>query len=99
MVNKKAKGKRSKTRSKLKKKLGMVTVNERLRPLADGARVQVDIRPELHGGMPPAIYQGTVGTVQKKQGNAYKVLVKKQGLQKTLIVDGIHFKERGVANK
>lgn len=93
MVNKKAKGKRSKTRSKLKKKTGRVTVNELLRPYALGSKVQVDIRPDLHGGMPPAIFQGSFGVVKEKQGSAYKVAVKKGNLAKTLIVGGIHLRE------
>jgi len=93
MVNKKAKGKRSKTRAKLKKKAGRATVNEVLRPLKDGAKVQVNIRPEMHSGMPPAIYQGSFGIVKEKQGSSYKVGVKKGKLDKTLIVHGIHLKE------
>ena len=95
MVNKKAKGKRAKTRSKLKKKTGDATVNQILRPLNAGAKVQVNIRPEMHSGMPPAIYQGTFGIVKQKQGEAYKVDVKKGKLEKTLIVHGIHLKEQG----
>lgn len=95
MVNKKAKGKRAKTRSKLKKKTGNATVNQILRPLNAGDRVQVNIRPEIHSGMPPAIYQASVGVVKEKQGESYKVNVKKGNLEKTLIVHGIHLKEQG----
>ena len=99
MVNKKAKGKRAKTRAKLKKKTGDATVNQILRPLDSGARVQVNIRPELHSGMPPAIYQGAIGVVKEKQGGSYKVNVKKGNLEKTLIVHGIHLKEQGGHSK
>jgi len=99
LVNKKAKGKRSKTRSKLKKKLGKATVNELLRPLADGAMVQVDIRPEMHAGMPPAIFQGSHGIVREKQGSSYKVDVKKGKLEKVLIVHGIHLREQEAKSK
>jgi ribosomal protein L21E len=93
MVNKKAKGKRSKTRAKLKKKAGRATVNEVLRPFEKGNRIQIVIRPEMHSGMPPAIYQGAYGMVEKKQGSAYIVSVKKGSLDKKLTVAGIHLKQ------
>lgn len=92
MVNKKARGKRSKTRSKLRKRPGKTTVNEILKPFAEGTPVQIDIRPEMHKGMPPAIYQGSHGIVEGKQGNAYMVAVEKGNLENTLIVRGIHLK-------
>ncbi len=93
MVNKKAKGKRSKTRSKLKRKTGKATVNQLLRPFNDNDKVQVDIRPEMHGGMPAAIYQGASGVVESKQGDAYRVKVKKGKLEKVLLVPGIHLRQ------
>ena len=97
LVNKKAKGKRSKTRSKLKKKMGRATVNEILRPLSDGQKVQVTIRPEMHSGMPAAVYHGTSGIVKQKQGrNTYAVAIKKGKMDKTLIVHGIHLKGQEV---
>ncbi len=96
MVNKKAKGKRAKTRHKLKRKTGKATITELLRPFTIGAKVQVNIRPEMHGGMPPAVYQGSFGIVKEKQGSAYKVDLKKGKLSKTVIVQGIHLKEQGV---
>ncbi len=95
MVNKKARGKRGKTRSKLKNKAGKASVNEILRPFAEGAKVQVNIRPDMHGGMPAAIYHGSFGIVKGKQGSAYRVSVKKGNLENTLIVNGIHLKEQG----
>ena len=92
MVNKKARGKRSKTRSKFRKRPGKATVNEILRPFAEGMPVQVDIRPEMHKGMPSSIYQGSYGIVEGRQGNAYRVSVMKGNLENTLIVHGIHLK-------
>lgn len=92
MVNKKARGKRAKTRSKLKKRPGKATVNEVLRPFEEGSAIQIDIRPEMHKGMPPAIYQGSYGFVEGKQGGAYLVSVKKGNLENTLVVHGIHLK-------
>ncbi len=94
MVNKKAKGKRAKTRSKLKNKAGKASVNEILRPFGKGAKVQINIRPDMHSGMPPAIYQGSFGIVKGMQGTAYNVSVKKGNLKNTLIVRGIHLKEQ-----
>jgi len=99
MVNKKAKGKRSKTRSKLKKKAGKATITEILQPLETGAKVQINIRPEMHSGMPPAVYQGSIGVIKEKQGEAYKVGVKKNNLEKTLIVHSIHLKQQGGKTK
>jgi large subunit ribosomal protein L21e len=93
LVNKKAKGKRAKTRAKLKAKPGKATLNQLLRPFQKGAAVQVDIRPEMHKGMPPAIYQGSFGVVQGKQGKAYKVDLRKGKLAKSLVVAGIHLKQ------
>ena len=95
MVNKKARGKRGKTRSKLKNKTGKASVNEILRPFDNGAKVQVNIRADMHSGMPAAIYHGRVGVVKGKQGSAYRVAVKKGNLENTLIVHGIHLKEQG----
>ena len=92
MVNKKARGKRAKTRSKLRKRPGRATVNEVLKPFAEGTAIQIDIRPEMHKGMPPAIYQGSYGVVDGKQGTAYLVSVRKGGLENTLVVHGIHLK-------
>ncbi len=99
MVNKKARGKRAKTRSKLKRKSGKATVKEILRPFNEGQKVQVGIRPELHKGMPPAIYQGSFGIVEAKQGSSYKVKVGKGNLSKTLIVHGIHLKAAEARSK
>lgn len=94
MANKKARGKRAKTRAKLKGKGGKPTLNKILNPLDSGTKVQVDIRPDMHRGMPPAIYQGASGVVEGKQGKAYKVNLKKGKLAKTLIVSGIHLKQQ-----
>ena len=99
MVNKKARGKRGKTRSKLKNKAGKASVNEILRPFVDGAKIQVNIRSDMHSGMPAAIYHSSFGIVKGKQGSAYKVSVKKGNLENTLIVHGIHLKEQGGKTK
>jgi len=96
MVNKKAKGKRSKTRSKMKKKGGKATVNELLKPFEEGTRIQVNIRPEIHSGMPASIYQGAFGVVEGKQGSIYKVAIKKGNLEQVLLVNGIHLTQGGV---
>ena len=99
MVNKKARGKRAKTRAKLKGKGGRPTINKILKPLDSGTKVQVDIRPDMHRGMPPAIYQGASGVVEGKQGKAYKVNVKKGKLAKILVVTGIHLKQQEAKTK
>ena len=99
MVNKKAKGKRAKTRAKFKKKAGKVTINDILKPLPKGTRVHVDIRPEMHKGMPPAVYQGLDGVVEASQGNACVVSLKKGNLSKKLVVAAVHLRLQGAKAK
>jgi len=92
MVNKKARGKRAKTRSKLRGKGRKATVNDMLRPFEPGQKVQVDIRSEAHSGMPSAIYHGSSGVVREKRGSSYEVDVMKGNLGKTLVVHPVHLK-------
>ena len=93
MSGKKAKGKRAKTRSKLTRRDGKATVNTLLAKLKVGDTVQVNIRPELHSGMPDAIYQGEVGSVIGQQGKVYKVGVHKGNSPKQLLVHSGHLKK------
>ncbi len=90
MVNKKANGKRGKTRRKLKAKRGKPTINKLLQDIKRGSRVKVVIDPSLHSGMPHKSYHGAPGVVAEKQGKLYAVDVKKGSLQKRLLVHSGH---------
>ncbi len=63
MSNKKAKGKRAKTRSKMKRKGTKLTIAQLLKKPPVGARIQVNIDSSVHAGLPPKKYQGMVGKV------------------------------------
>ena len=95
MACKKAKGKRAKTRDKLRRtrKYKRLTVNKRLRNFNSGQKVQIYIDPSIHSGMPNHRYQGLVGVVKKKQGRqTFEVEVKKGGLMRSLLVNAAHLK-------
>ncbi|MCX6798836.1 MAG: 50S ribosomal protein L21e [Candidatus Diapherotrites archaeon] len=95
MSCKKARGKRAKTRSKLTRREGKATVNILLAKFNTGEIVLVDIRPEIHSGLPDAIYQGVVGNVVGQRGKAYIVDVHKGNSPKQLLVHPAHLKRLG----
>lgn len=95
MACKKAKGKRAKTRNKLrrKRKFGKLTVNKRLSVFEDGEKVQIHIDPSVHSGFPNPRYQGFVGTVDGKQGPyTFKIAFKLGRTKKICLVNGAHLK-------
>lgn len=95
MACKKAKGKRAKTRNKLKRKrkFGKLTVNKRLSVFENGEKVQIHIDPSVHSGFPNPRYQGFVGTVDGKQGPyTFKVSLKLGRTKKICLVNGAHLK-------
>lgn len=63
MPNKKAKGKRAKTRRKLRRKGSKLTMAQLLKKPPVGARIQVNIDSSVHAGLPPKKYQGMIGKV------------------------------------
>lgn len=90
MVSKKAKGKRAKTRSKLKRKGHKASVNKLLQDLKTGTTVQIKIDSSIHSGIPSARYQGLTATVKGKRGLAYTLELKEGNLSKYLIVHPGH---------
>jgi len=77
MTNKKAKGKRKKSRSKMRNRAPKLTVNKLLAKFDNEQTVQIDINSSIAGsGMPPTRTQGRVGVIKRKQGKAYLVEVK-----------------------
>ncbi|MBU0662792.1 MAG: 50S ribosomal protein L21e [Candidatus Diapherotrites archaeon] len=90
MSNKKAIGKRSKTRHKGQRKRSRTTVNKKLRKFRKGSRVTLIIDTSIHAGMPSLRYQGMTGTVLSKRGAVYMVEVKEGNLVKFLVVSPAH---------
>ena len=90
MSNKKAKGKRAKTRHKGRRRRAKATVNKKLRSFRKGSRVMLLIDTSIHSAMPPLRYQGMTGTVQGKRGSVFTVELKEGNLAKYLIVHPAH---------
>lgn len=94
MVNKPAKGTRSKTRGKFSRRdIPAPSVNKLLANFEIGDRVQVHIDPSIHSGMPHRRYQGLSGVVIAKQGWAFKIELAKQNKMVKLIVGAVHLKK------
>lgn len=97
MPNKKAKGKRAKTRHKLKRKGSKITVNKYMQEIPDGAKVDVHVEGSIHAGLPDKRFKGETGTVLGKQGSAFVVGLSKG---KKLIVGPAHLRiSKGTAKK
>lgn len=90
MPNKKAKGKRAKTRSMLTRKCSRATVNKLLQEFGKGTTVHIRINPAIHSGMPHRRYQGKTAVVAGKRGNAYVLDLKLGKLNKQIIVTAAH---------
>ncbi len=93
MVNKKATGKRAKTRYKLNRHgAKSPTVNKILKEFAVGQTVQVNIDSGYHSGLPHHRFQGLTGTVTGKQGRAFTVDIMMGKKSKELAVTSAHLK-------
>lgn len=93
MVNKPAKGKRSKTRSKFKRDRKRLTIGKQLAQFDNGARVHIDIDSGVHAGLPDSRFQGLTGTVTGKRGNAFVVDVYQGNALKQVITTASHLKQ------
>ena len=93
MVNKPAKGKRSKTRSKFKREKHRLTITKQLAQFATGTSVHIDIDSSVHSGLPDSRFQGLTGVVVGKQGSAFVVDVMVGNAKKKIIVTAAHLKE------
>jgi large subunit ribosomal protein L21e len=92
MASKKAKGKRAKTRNKLTRKQGKLTINKILPDFETGETVQVVIDSAVHSGMPHSRFHGLTGKVTGKQGKVYSVELKKGDKDAELFVHPAHLK-------
>jgi large subunit ribosomal protein L21e len=102
MPHQKHKGKRHKTRQKLRKhkrEKGMPTVNTLLREYKEGDRVHIEINPSIHSAMPHRRFHGRTGTVQGRRGDCYLVKVKNMNALRTIIVHPAHIKLQVIVAK
>ncbi len=91
MANKKAKGKRAKTRHKFKSR-GKPTINQQVLNLEEGTTVHIVPNSAFASGLPDKRFVGRTGTISKKRGFAYEVLVKVGKTTKTIITSPVHLK-------
>jgi len=91
MANKKAKGKRAKSRHKLKSK-GRVTPNEVVEEIDDATNVTVNANGSYHSTIPFRRFVGKAGKVIGKQGDVYRVELKDGNKKKEIIVSSVHLK-------
>ncbi len=98
MANRKAKGKRAKTRHKLQSKR-KVTVNQLLLKPDLDSTVQIDIEASVHEGMPHPRFQGLTGKVVGYRGKAVEVRIGKGSKAKLLVVHPAHLKVLEVGGK
>lgn len=75
MVNKPAKGKRSKTRHLFKREKKRLTIATQLAEFAIGDKVHIKIDSSVHSGLPHKRFQGRTGTVVGKMGKGFLVEV------------------------
>jgi len=99
MPSKKAKGKRSKTRSLMTKKTSKVTVNKILQEIPVGSKVDIKIDSSIHSGLPSKNFHGFTGEVLEKQGRAFVVSVSKGKQVVKLIVGPAHLTISKGSNK
>jgi len=88
-----SKGLRSKTRHLLLKdprKRGVLPPNRVLRQFEVGTRVAIKLEPSQHKGMTHKRFQGLVGTVTGKQGDAFVLDVMHGDKLKVLVVRAEH---------
>jgi large subunit ribosomal protein L21e len=95
MVKYKHRGKRSKTRKVLSKRVrqkGMPSPQIMLQKFKVGQRVHVVIDPSVHYGMPFRRFNGKTGVVEKQQGGCYLVKIKDMRAEKTVLAHPAHLR-------
>jgi len=93
MSNKKAKGKRAKTRCKFKRNVrDKTTINEIIKPVIENDVVQIKINSAYHDGIPHRRMQGLTGKVIGFQGECPIVQLKDGNKTKKIVAHRIHLK-------
>ena len=93
---KKIGGFRRKTRQKLSKprrSKGKISVKKFFQIFEEGDKVVMNAEPAVQKGMYFPRFHGKVGIIKKKIGKCYKLLIKDNKKEKTLIVHPIHLKK------
>lgn len=89
----KSKGKKRKTRKKLRKSVrdrGKLPTRKMTQELPLGSKVSIEIDPSVHRGQPHPKFYGRTGTVLGKQGRGYVINLK--GENKKVISGPEHIK-------
>lgn len=93
MANKKAKGKRSLTRSRYRRNVrAKTTVNELIKPIKVDDVVQVNANSSVHNGLPHRRMDGITGKVIGFQGDCPVVQLKTGNKIKKVITHRVHLK-------
>ena len=92
MTNKKAKGKRAKTRRLFKRKKGKLSVNKLLKSIPIDSTIQINLDSSVHSGMPHKRFHSLTGKVIGKQKKVFKVKVLVGKTLKELLVHPAHLK-------
>jgi large subunit ribosomal protein L21e len=79
--------------SKTPRERGRPSPAKLLKEFEVGDKVVIDVEPSIRRGMPHRRYQGKVGVVMGRRGEAYLVDVKLGGKTKHLIVLPVHLKK------
>jgi large subunit ribosomal protein L21e len=88
-------GQRRKTRSilsKRKRAKGKLSLRNYFQPLEAGQKVALKAEPSVQSGLYFRRFHGLVGTVSKKLGNCYEVIIKDGAKEKKLIIHPVHLK-------
>ena len=90
-----SRGLRSKSRHILRKKMserGKSPIARALQKFTVGEKVNIDIDPSIHKGMPHIRFQGHTGEIEGQQGDAYLVGVNIHKKHKKLIIRPEHLR-------
>jgi large subunit ribosomal protein L21e len=90
-MSKRSKGKKSRTRKKLKQR-GRPTITKFLQKFNIGDRVVIKLEPSSQKGMPHPRYKGRIGTIIGKRGKSYILEVQDGKKLKLLISRPEHLK-------
>lgn len=99
MTNKGPRGKRRKSRYKMRNREGKPTVNKQLQEFRAGDVVHVKINSSVHSGMPAHKFKGHTGRVLGIEGKPenkrrfYRVHVRHGTMTKELVVHPVHLEK------
>jgi large subunit ribosomal protein L21e len=88
-------GARRKTRQKFKKNYkthGKISLRTFLQKLNDGDKVALVAEPAVQRGLYFRRFHGKIGTVSRKLGNCYEVIIYDMDKEKRVIVHPVHLK-------